>query len=78
MICPFCRETDIGNKSGQTVCPACKAGFEIDDRGECIFADVDRIRIPVDGQVCMVCGLVQDGKWGSCVWCGADFNKTIH
>jgi hypothetical protein len=51
MICPFCRETEVGNDSGPTTCPACKTGFEIDDRGECIFVDTDDPRIPVDGLV---------------------------
>ena len=41
MICPFCRETEIGDDTGPTVCPACKAGFEIDDRGECVFVNTD-------------------------------------
>jgi hypothetical protein len=59
MICPFCRETEVGNESGPTTCPACKAGFEIDDRGESVFADTDRLRMPMFGQACMHCGLVQ-------------------
>ena len=58
MICPFCRKTEVGNESGPVICQACKAGFEIDDRGECVFVDTDDLRIPVDGQLCVVCGLV--------------------
>ena len=51
MICPFCRETEVGCESGPSTCPTCKAGFEIDDRGECIFVDTENPRIPADGQV---------------------------
>jgi hypothetical protein len=36
MICPFCRQIDIGDQPGPRICPACKSGFEIDDRGESI------------------------------------------
>ena len=78
MICPFCREIEVGDETGPSTCPACKAGFEIDDRGECIFVDTDNPRIPVDGLVCMECGLVQEGKWGLCVYCGTILNKTVH
>jgi hypothetical protein len=78
VICPFCCETDIGNKSGQITCPACKAGFEIDDRGESVFADADRLRMPVHGHVCTVCGLVQQIMRNSCAYCGAKFNNIFH
>jgi uncharacterized Zn-finger protein len=78
MICPFCREAQIGDISGSSTCPVCKTGYDIDDRGECIFVDAERPRIPVDGLVCMECGLVQEGKWDSCVYCGTIFNMTVH
>ena len=78
MICPICRETEIGFQTGPTVCTACKAGFEIDDRGECIFADAERLRIPVDGLLCMACGLVQEGKWEYCVYCRTILSKMVH
>jgi len=70
MMCPFCRETEVGHKTGSNTCPACKAGFEIDDRGECIFVDTDNPRIPVDG-------LVQEGKWGSCERVGKMIRRLI-
>ena len=77
MICPFCRETEVGNDTGPIVCPACKAGFEIDDRGECVFVDTENPRIPMYGQVCTECGLVQQIKRDSCAWCGTIFKKTV-
>ena len=78
MICPFCRETEIGDDTGPTVCPACKAGFKIDDRVECVFVDTDRPRMPMHGQVCTECGQVQQDKRDACVYCGAVFNRTVH
>jgi len=59
MICPFCRKTDVGDETGRVTCPACKAGFEIDDRGECVFVDTDNPRMPMFGQVSTVFGLIQ-------------------
>ena len=41
MICPFCRQSDIQDNSGKTICPECKTVFEIEERGECVFADTD-------------------------------------
>ena len=78
MICPFCRQTEVGEKSGSAVCPACKAGFEIDDRGECVFVDMASPKMPMFGQVCTECSLVQQDKRETCVYCGATFNKTMH
>ena len=62
MICPLCRETELGDDTGPTACPACAAGLEIDDRGECVFVDTGRPRMPIFGQACMQCGLVQQDK----------------
>ena len=56
--CPFCQKHSILAKSGKTTCPECSAEFEIDDRLECIFADTQKMRMPVNGFVCAVCGLV--------------------
>ena len=78
MICPYCREVEIGDNTGPSTCPACKAEFRIDDRGECVFADLERLRMPVHGQVCPVCGLVQEGRWDWCVRCGAGFSNLAH
>lgn len=78
MICPFCRQSDIGDKSGPTICPAWKTVFEIDERSECVFVDTDSPRMSIYGQVCVECGLVQYDKRDSCVYCGIIFNKTFH
>jgi hypothetical protein len=68
--CPFCLNHSAGAKPGKTTCPECSAEFEIDDRLECIFADISKIRIPVHGFVCSVCGLVQSDHAKSCFYCG--------
>ena len=78
MICPFCQQTEIGDDIGPSVCPACKAGFENDDRGECVFVDRDEPRLPMFGHVCPECGLVQQDKRDACSYCGTTFNKTTH
>ena len=44
---------------GEKICPKCQAEFEFDDRGECVFANPDNLRLPINGTVCRVCGLVQ-------------------
>lgn len=58
--------------------PTCKTVSEIDDRGECVFVDLDDLRMPVSGQFCTMCGLIQQGKRLSCAYCGNIFNKTVH
>jgi len=78
MICPFCRQSDIGDKSGTIICSSCQTVLEIDDRGECVFVDADSPKMPMYGQVCAECGLVQQDKRDSCVYCGTVFNKTVH
>ena len=78
MICPFCRQSDIVDNSAKTVCPSCKTGFEIDDRGECIFVDTDTPRMTMYGQVCLECGLVQEGNRDTCVYCGTMLSKKVH
>jgi hypothetical protein len=57
--CPFCLNHSVEAKPGKTTCPGCSAEFEVDDRVECIFAHTREIRLPVNGFVCGVCGLVQ-------------------
>ena len=78
MICPFCRETEVGDDTGLSTCPACMAGFEIDDRGECVFVDTASPRLPMFGQVCTECGLVQQDKRDACSYCGTTLSKTTH
>ena len=42
MICPFCRQSDIVDNSGKTICPDCKTVFEIDERvKQRVFAGTD-------------------------------------
>ena len=69
--CPFCSNHNIKSKSGKTFCTDCSTEFEIDDRGECIFIDTSNPRLPINGNVCMSCGLVQGEEKGNCVYCGA-------
>ncbi len=57
--CPFCLTHNLDAKPGKTTCPECSAEFEIDDRLECVFVDTSKMRLPVNGFVCRVCGLVQ-------------------
>ena len=78
MICPFCRQIDVGNDPGMTVCPMCKTEFEIDDRGKSVFVNLEKPRLPVRGIVCLECGLVQAASRSACSYCGTIFNKTTH
>jgi hypothetical protein len=78
MICPFCRQSDIMVIPGRTICPTCQTVVEIDDRGECIFADAELYGYRVDGLVCMVCGLIQHKQRLSFAYCGNMHNITVH
>jgi len=49
--CPFCENRYVMAETGKTRCPVCDAIFEIDDRVECVFADTENIRLPVNGIV---------------------------
>jgi len=75
--CPFCLNHGIEAKSGKTTCQECSAEFEIDDRLECIFADTSKMRLPVNGFVCRVCGLIQSDKTDNCLYCGAKLNSSL-
>ena len=75
--CPFCLNHSLEAKPGKTACPECSAEFEIDDRGECIFADKQKMRLPVNGFVCGVCGLVQGDEVERCGYCGAELSNTL-
>ena len=59
MKCPFCLNPIADSNPGEKICPNCRAEFEIDDRGECVFAKPEKLRLPIKGTVCRVCGLVQ-------------------
>ena len=78
MICPFCRQSDLPNQPGSIICPACQTEMEIDDRGECVFANPDVLKMPLRGQICMECGLIQQDERFSCASCGTGINKMVH
>jgi len=69
--CPFCVDGNIKAEPGESACPACHAKFEVDDRAECVFVDLDNPRLPVKGTYCRQCGLVQGGYRKHCRYCGA-------
>ena len=75
--CPFCLNHIVDAKPGKTTCPGCSAEFEVDDRLECIFADTQKMRLPVNGFVCSVCGLVQVDEKRNCMYCGAELSTTL-
>ncbi len=78
LTCPFCLNQCIDAEPGKTQCPVCDAAFEIDDRVECIFADTENIRLPVNDIVCDSCGLVQGVNIKSCLYCGIGINTAVH
>ena len=75
--CPFCLKHNLEAKPGKTTCLECSAEFEVDDRLECIFADTSMLRLPLNGTVCAVCGLVQGDENRNCAYCGARINVSI-
>ena len=60
--CPFCLNQSVEAKPGKTTCPEYSTEFEIDDRSECIFVNPMNLKLPVNGLVCLSCGLVQGYK----------------
>ena len=70
--CPFCLDGKVGAKPGKSECPTCHTEFEIDDRVECVFVDLENPRIPMKGVFCSGCGLVvQRLHRKHCSYCGA-------
>ena len=53
--CVFCGYDGIEAKPGKTVCPGCDTVFEIDDRCECVFVDLENPRLPIEGIICPRC-----------------------
>jgi len=72
MKCPFCLTQIVEPNPGMTYCSNCHAKFEIDDRAECFFADIENLRLPVNGIVCQACGLIQGEGRDSCGYCGGE------
>jgi hypothetical protein len=75
--CPFCLDQSVEAKPGQTICPKCSTEIEVDDRLECIFVDTQKMRLPVNGFVCGVCGLVQSTQNRNCVYGGAELSTNL-
>ena len=75
--CPFCGYQGIKAKPGKAVCPECKAMFEIDDQGECVFVDPSNPRLPIEGIICPRCGLVQGEEGERCYYYGSGMNRKI-
>ena len=69
--CPFCVAGDIKAELGKSECPVCSAKYEIDDRAECFFVDLENPRLPLKGTYCRQCGLVQGGYRKRCRYCRA-------
>ena len=69
--CPFCGYHGIEVKPGKTVWPECEAEFEIDDCGECVFVDPNNPTLPIEGIICLRCGLVQREEGENCAYCRA-------
>ena len=78
LTCPFCKNSIATKKPGKHICPGCGSKFEIDDRLECIFADLDNVRLPVTGIICPSCGLVHGGDNQNCLYCGSNISTEVH
>jgi hypothetical protein len=74
--CPFCSGF-VEPKIGKMQSPECKAHFEYDDRLECVFAELDDLRLPVSGTVCCNCGLLQSEENKKCAYCGENLCGTM-
>jgi hypothetical protein len=76
MKCSFCLTKINEPNPGEIICSKCQAGFEIDDRGECVFADPGHLRLPINGAVCRTLELVQGTGRNSCGYCEAELYAT--
>jgi hypothetical protein len=74
--CPFCSGL-VEPTLEKMMCPECKTRFEYDDRLECVFVDLDDLRLHVSGTVCPACGLLQSEENRKCVYCGEDLCRTV-
>ena len=77
MKCPFCEKRCIKEQTGKSKCPVCESEFEIDDRLECIFVNKEKVRLPVKGTVCPLCGLIQNDDSKTCLYCGMLINSNV-
>ena len=78
LICLICLNSISDSNPGEKICSNCHAEFEIDDRGECMFVNPGKLRLPVNGTVCSVCGLVQGEGRDRCGFCGAALSTFFH
>jgi len=69
--CPFCIYGNINAEPGKSECATCHAKFEVDDRIECVFVDLENPRLPLKGTYCRQCGLIQGGYRKYCHYCRA-------
>jgi RNA polymerase subunit RPABC4/transcription elongation factor Spt4 len=76
--CPFWLNPIADFNPGQKICPNCQTEFEVDDRVECVFINPNNLRLPMNGTVCRVCGLVQGEERDSCGYCGAALSNSVH
>jgi RNA polymerase subunit RPABC4/transcription elongation factor Spt4 len=74
--CPFCQGL-LEPKSGKQKCPECGVSLEIDERLESIFADTNDLRLPIKGNICTKCGLLQNYGIDQCRNCGYKLSSTI-
>ncbi len=74
--CPFCRSYEFELIPGKVSCPVCLTDFDIDDRGECVFVDRNKPKLPIKGIFCTKCGLVQYQDGETCLNCGAVISRT--
>ena len=74
---PFYGYSGIETIPGKSVCPECDTAFEIEDRGEYVFVDLNSPRLPIEGIICTRCGLVQGEEAESCAYCGGHMNKRL-
>lgn len=73
--CPFCSGV-VKPKKGVIKCPECSAVFEWDELRDSVFVNRSDLRLPIEGTVCVRCGLVQDAG-RICRHCGASLCKTL-
>jgi len=74
--CPFCSGV-LEPKIGKMKCPDCNAKFSYDDRMESVFGDTEDLRLPVHGNVCPQCGLVQGQYVQRSFYCGKGLCGTV-
>ena len=62
MKCPFCHNPIADPNPGEKICSSCHAEFEVEDRGECVFANPDNLRLPINGIVGRMAGNGKSGE----------------